>query len=245
LQTADMSSNNIILKLDGLTKRFDDLVAVDSLSLNIRQGTVFGFLGPNGAGKTTTIKMITGLLEPDEGDVEICGYNLRKDPLKVKEYIGYVPEEPFLYSHLTGLEFLKFIAEVKKVNAKDEIDYLLESFRVGQKKDELIKTYSHGMLKKIVVIAALLGDPRILLFDEVFNGLDPLSIYFLKQEIKKRAEAGQVIFLSSHLIDIVKDVCDEVGIIDKGKLLAIGKIAGLCKKHNKESLEELFIVLTG
>lgn len=250
-----------------LTKRFGSLVAVDRLNLKVESGEIFGFLGPNGAGKTTTIKMLTGLLIPDEGVALIDGLDVQKEPIKAKSIIGFIPDRPYLYEKLTGKEFLEFIAGVYEVdkNVEKRIEELFEMFELTKWKDELIESYSHGMRQKLVMSSALLHNPLIYIIDEPMVGLDPKSAKIVKEIYQNLAKKGKTIFLSTHSMEIVEKICNRVGIIQNGKLIALGTIEELKTKaktsrprptgHLPEAgrgtpagcpnLEDIFLELTG
>jgi len=221
--------------------------AVDNLNLNVEKGEIFGFLGPNGAGKTTTIKMMTGLLNPDEGIIEINGTDIRKNPIKAKENIGYVPDNPNLYERLTGTEYLNFMADVYRVPAKDRrerIEYFLEMFGLKDAASDLIKSYSHGMKQKIAITGALIHDPAVWILDEPMVGLDPKSSHLLKEQMRKHCSKGNTVFFSTHILEVAEKLCDRIGIIHKGKLIAIGTMDELRHGDNKDSLENIFLELT-
>ncbi|MBU1486888.1 ABC transporter ATP-binding protein, partial [bacterium] len=190
-----------MIKTVDLTKRFGDVLAVDNLSLEIKEGEIFGFLGPNGAGKTTTIKLLTGLLRPDEGEVFIGGRNIGNDYINAKKLIGYAPDFPFLYDKLTGREFLIFISEIYQITgAEKRMEDVLTLFDLERVKDNLIEEYSHGMRQRLVICSLLLHDPRAIIIDEPMVGLDPKSARLLKDVLKERASLGATVFLSTHTL---------------------------------------------
>jgi len=237
-----------MIKTINLTKRYDALVAVDHLNLHVKAGEIYGFLGPNGAGKTTTIKILTGLLQPTSGKVFIDGIDIIEEPIKAKAHIGLIPDTPSVYPKLTGNEFLDFIAAIYEIPPKEskrKIKEILEMLELSHKADELIETYSHGMKQKIVIAAALLHDPSILILDEPTVGLDPKSAKLIKDLLKVFASRGKTVFMSTHILEIAERMCDRVGIIDAGKLIAEGTIEELRKKVGEGSLEDLFLKLTG
>jgi len=235
-----------MIKIIGLTKRFGDCVAVDNLSLEIKEGEIFGFLGPNGAGKTTTIKLLTGLLRPDEGEVFIGGHNIQKDHLNAKKLIGYAPDFPFLYDKLTGREFLIFISEIYQITgAEKRMEDVLTLFGLEMVKDKLIEEYSHGMRQRLVLCSLLLHDPRAIIIDEPMVGLDPKSARLLKDVLKERASLGATVFLSTHTLTVAEDICTRIGLINKGRLIAEGTILELKEMaHVKGRLEDVFLELT-
>jgi len=239
-----------MLRITNLTKRFGKFVAVDDLSLEIRPGELFGFLGPNGAGKTTTIKMVCGLLRPTAGTVQIAGHDIGKEPLRAKAALGLVPDSPVLYKKLTGREFIRFVGELYAVNAKTatkRIDDLLTLLDMTASADDMIETYSHGMKQKTSLMAALIHDPKLIVLDEPTVGLDPRSAKIVKDVLKALCTMGKTVFMSTHILEIAERVCDRVGIINKGKLVAVGTIADLKARSGEGgvSLEDVFLELTG
>jgi ABC-2 type transport system ATP-binding protein len=245
-----MNDNMNAIETFGLTKSFGNLIAVNKLNLKVRRGEIFGFLGPNGAGKTTTIKLMTGLLKPTSGTVTIMGADIQDNPVEAKKFIGLIPEEPRVYEKLTGNEFLKFMGNLFGMSENEiarKIKELLRIFDLGEKGDELIQSYSHGMKQKIAIAGALIHSPRVLFFDEPTVGLDPKSARVIKDILKFRAEAGDCIFMSTHILEIAERICDRVGIIQNGKLIAVGDMEELRKlsMEGKGNLEEIFLQLTG
>ena len=221
--------------------------AVDSLNLKVSKGEIFGFLGPNGAGKTTTIKMIIGLLNPDSGNILIDGTDITKEPLIAKKMLGYVPDNPNLYDRLTGMEYLNFMADVYQVpvdKRKERIEHYLEMFDLKDAAVDLIKSYSHGMKQKTALTGALIHDPKLWILDEPMVGLDPKSAHLLKSQMREHCDRGNTVFFSTHVLEVAEKLCDRVGIIHKGKLIAIGTIDELKHGDNKDSLENIFLELT-
>lgn len=221
--------------------------AVDALNLEIRKGEIFGFLGPNGAGKTTTIKMIVGLLNPDEGSVLIDGTDIRKDPIEAKKKIGYVPDNPNLYERLTGTEYLNFMADIYQVPVdlrRQRIENYLNMFGLNDSAGDLIKSYSHGMKQKIALTGALIHNPSVWILDEPMVGLDPKSAHLLKNQMREHCDNGNTVFFSTHILEVAEKLCDRIGIIHRGKLIAIGTIDELRQGDMKESLENIFLELT-
>lgn len=221
--------------------------AVDSLNLSVPKGEIFGFLGPNGAGKTTTIKMMTGILTPDSGTISINGYDIQKNPLEAKQSIGYVPDNPDVYEKLTGMEYLNFMADMYRVPKKERserIEYYLDMFQLKDAAGDLIKSYSHGMRQKIVISGALLHKPALWILDEPLVGLDPRSAHLLKEEMKRHCEQGNTVFFSTHILEVAEKLCDRVGIIHKGKLIAVGTLEELKSSEKTASLENIFLELT-
>jgi len=238
-----------MIETKNLTKRYADLLAVDRLDLNVYQGTIFGFIGPNGAGKTTTIKMLAGLIEPDAGTVLIHDLDMSKEPEKAKQQIGFIPDRPYLYEKLTGLEFLKFTADLYGVEASgflDKAENILEKFSLFDWKNELIEAYSHGMKQRLIMSAAILHDPEIIIVDEPMIGLDPAGIKMVKHLFRELADSGKTFFISTHTLSIAQDLCDNIGIIQKGKLIATGTLDDLKIQAHASSgdLEAVFLKLT-
>ena len=237
-----------MLRLDNLTKTYAkaNVRAVDSLSLEVNEGEIFGFLGPNGAGKSTTIKMITGVLKPDSGFIRLGDISMNDDPNTFKRNFGYVPDNHSCYDKLSGVEYLNFMGSIYSVSAaeiKQRSEMFIEKFELSNAINDPIKTYSHGMKQKIVVIGALLHNPKLWILDEPLTGLDPQSAFELKNYMKEHAKNGNIVFFSSHVIDVVEKLCDRIGIIKNGRLVAVGSISQL-KKDKNISLEELFLQTT-
>jgi ABC-2 type transport system ATP-binding protein len=238
-----------MIELKNLSKRYGNLLAVDHLDLRVPKGEIFGFIGPNGAGKTTTINMMGGVLAPTSGAVMICGINMADQPEQAKRKIGFIPDRPYLYEKLTGMEFLKFIADLYDV---DEDTFLkksqekLDMFFLSDRSNELIESYSHGMKQRLVMAAALLHDPEVIVVDEPMVGLDPLAIKMVKNLFKHLADEGVTIFLSTHTLKVAEDICDKIGIIHKGTLIATGSYEDLRRDVHAEGadLEQIFIRLT-
>ncbi len=242
-----------MIQLIELTKCFGQLVAVGHINLHVKKGEIFGFLGPNGAGKTTTIKMLTGLLKPTSGRALVDGYDVVAHAMEAKGVIGFIPDQPFLYEKLTGIEFLKFIGSLFGMK-KDEIEWgisnLLGLFELDGWGNELIESYSHGMKQRLVMSAALLHDPKIIIVDEPMVGLDPKGINLVKRIFRQKSEEGVTIFLSTHTLEIAQQLCHRLGIIDRGKLIAAGTLPELMKTLEDKTgqtgtLESLFLALTG
>lgn len=236
------------ISLNGVRKCYGQKVAVDNLTLNVRKGELFAFLGPNGAGKTTTIKMIVGLLQPNQGEVAVCGHNIAMNGLAAKAQIAYVPDQPFLYEKLTGREFLYFVAEMYGLSPKrrDEVlARLLVRLDAEEFLDQLTESYSHGMKQRVVLAAALLHEPAVLVIDEPMVGLDPRTIRSVKNLFVEHARSGGTVFMSTHTLDIAEATADRIGIIRRGKLIAMGTLAELRAQAQREhSLEEIFLQLT-
>jgi len=238
-----------MIRLEHVTKIYGSLVAVDDLCLEIKKGEVFGFLGPNGAGKTTTIRMITGLVKPTSGKIFIDKWNIEKNPVEAKRVIGFVPDRPYLYEKLTGREMLRFIAGLYEMDTSEideRIDNLLRLFEIEQWADELIEGYSHGMKQRLVIASALLHRPKVIVIDEPMVGLDPKGAKLVKRLFKEVSTEGISVFLSTHTLEVAEEVCDRIGIINEGKLIAVGTLEELRKKTGtEERLESIFFQLTG
>lgn len=238
-----------MIEIRNLSKSYNKgaVKAVDNLNLDVRPGEIFGFLGPNGAGKTTTIKMMVGLLNPDEGSIRIKGYDIQENPIEVKRNIGYVPDNPDVYDRLTGMEYLNFMGDVYQVPAevrKERINHFLEMFGLKDAATDLIKSYSHGMKQKIVLTGALLHNPALWILDEPMVGLDPKSAHLLKEQMREHCNRGNTVFFSTHILEVAEKLCDRIGIINKGKLIAIGTMDELRQGDKAESLESIFLELT-
>lgn len=236
--------------LSNVVKRYGDIVAVDDLSLQIGSGEVFGLLGPNGSGKSTILKMILGLVKPDEGHVEVFGMNVQEHPVEVKQLVGYVPESPRIYEFLTGLEFLDLTGDIYGMDPDDkkrEIEKYLEAFELKGREGDLISSYSHGMKQKLIIISALMHRPKLLLLDEPLSGLDPRSARIVKDLIRELAVEGITTIMSTHILEIAQAMCDRIAIMSQGKLLALGTMEELRKKAeaSNSNLEEIFLKLTG
>lgn len=232
-----------------LTKRFGKLTAVDRLTMQVEAGEFFGFLGPNGAGKTTTINMLTGLIRPTSGVATICGHDVQTQALQAKAITGLMPDTPHLYETLTGRQFVRFIADLYEVEPKRSerrMEELLEVFDLTNAADELIKSYSYGMQKKMLLTAVLVHEPRVLFLDEPTSGLDPKSARTAKELLRVRCEGGCTVFMTTHILEIAERVCDRIGIINNGKLVAVGTMDELRQSNAAAdlSLEDIFLALT-
>ncbi len=239
-----------MLEIRNLTKTYaaGEKKAVDDISFNVKKGEVFGFLGPNGAGKTTTIKMIVGLLRPDEGQVKINGIDMWQDPLAAKELISYVPDQPVIYDKLTGIQFLNFIADMHGVSSEKRLESFEKYsslFNIDQDLNRLIEGYSHGMRQKLLLTAALTHDPDLLILDEPLVGLDPKSSYNLKEVMEERCKRGKSVFFSTHVLEVAENVCDRLGIISQGEIISIAGVDELkSEMKSQDSLEKIFLELT-
>lgn len=240
-----------MISLTGVSKIYSKggTPAVDNIDLLVNDGEIFGFIGPNGAGKSTTIKMIVGILEPTEGSVVINGDDIVKDPVEAKTHIGYVPDNPDIYERLTGLEYINFIADLFDVPQdvrKERIKKYAETFEMADKLGNQMKTYSHGMRQKIVLISTLVHDPEVWVLDEPMVGLDPKAAHILKEEMRAHCNKGNTVFFSTHVLEVAEKLCDRVAIIDNGKIIATGTIDELRSKATggDGSLESIFLNLT-
>ncbi|HXV83844.1 MAG TPA: ABC transporter ATP-binding protein [Candidatus Binatia bacterium] len=238
-----------MIKLVNLTKHYDRLAAVDTLNLEVQPGEIFGFLGPNGAGKTTTIRVMMGILKPTSGQVFLGGYDVEQQPEEAKAISGFIPDRPFIYEKLSGLEFLHFVGKLHRldpVHLEQRAFELLESFELTRWKDELVESYSHGMKQRLVVCASLMHEPRILVVDEPMVGMDPKGARKLKDLFRSLSEQGTTVFLSTHSIGVAEEVCHRIGIIQSGRLIACGTMADLCAQAQTQqgNLESVFLELT-
>jgi ABC-2 type transport system ATP-binding protein len=237
-----------MIKLINLTKLYGKLTAVDSINLEVAKGEVFGFLGPNGAGKTTTIKMMAGLLQPTSGSAFIGGYDVQQEPLKAKFITGFIPDRPFLYEKLTATEFMHFVSKLYDMeNAKKRISGLLDLFGLKEWADELVENFSHGMKQRLVMASALLHKPQVLVVDEPMVGLDPRGARLVKDIFKDLASRGVTVFMSTHTLEIVEQMCTRVAIINKGEIIAEGSVEDLGRtaRMPNSHLEPIFLKLTG
>jgi ABC-2 type transport system ATP-binding protein len=236
-----------MIKTAGLTKRFGALTAVDGLDLAIRQGEFFAFLGPNAAGKTTTIKMLTGLLRPSAGRCSVGGFDLQSSPREAKSILAYVPDFPFLYDKLTSLEFMRFVAEIFSVEralGERRTAELFEKFALDPYRNELTENLSHGTRQRLVIASALLHEPKVIIIDEPMVGLDPMHARIVKNELKARSQAGVTIFLSTHQLSIAEEMADRIGIINHGRLIALGTVDELRRQSAETgALERVFLAL--
>ena len=239
-----------MIELDRLTKKFGAFHAVRDLSLTVSPGEIFGFLGPNGAGKTTTIRMIAGLMKPTSGRVLLDGKDMAREPERAKAVLGYIPDRPYLYEKLTGEEFLEFIAGLHRLDFRDgwkrRAEEFLEFFDLLPWRGELIESYSHGMRQRLIISAALLHRPRVLVIDEPMVGLDPRGVSLVKSLLRDLVGSGVTVFLSTHLLAIAEEVCQRIGIIHEGQMVSLGTMEELREqtRSGDERLEPLFLRLT-
>ena len=239
-----------LIQIKHLSKSFGEKAAIKDVNIEVNSGEVFGFLGPNGAGKTTTIKIIMGLLQPTTGGVRVAGYDIATQPIQAKAASGYVPDTPNLYAKLTGRELLSFVGDLynlERAQAGRRIDELLHMFDLVGAAEDTLDSYSHGMKQKTALAAALMHDPKVLVLDEPTVGLDPKSARLIKDILRQMAERGAAVFLSTHILEIAERMCDRIGIINKGELIAVGTMDELrtLDQIGGASLEDIFLSLTG
>ncbi|MDI6741603.1 MAG: ABC transporter ATP-binding protein [Smithella sp.] len=237
-----------MIQLSDLTKDYGTTLAVNKLSLKVAAGEIYGFIGPNGAGKTTTIRMMGGILAPTSGKIIIGGMDMSKHPVEGKKIIGFVPDRPFLYEKLTGMEFLRFCSDLYDVDRDlfpEKAINLLQQFALWDWADELIEAYSHGMKQRLIIAAALLHEPKVLIIDEPMVGLDPEAVHMVKDILKELAARETTVFVSTHTLSIAEDLCHRIGMIHKGALLAEGNIDELknIAKLGEARLEEVFLTI--
>ena len=232
-----------MLKIEHLTKTYGEKRAVDDLSLTIAPGEIYGFIGHNGAGKTTTLKACVGLIDFDEGEITIDGHSVKTEPLACKSALAYIPDNPDVYDFLTGIRYLNFIADIFGVDSAtraERIRKYADLFEITKDLATPISAYSHGMKQKLVIIAAWLHAPKLILMDEPFVGLDPKAAHTLKEMMREHCEAGGAIFFSTHVLDVAEKLCDKVAIIKGGKLLVTGTMEEV---KGNDSLEDVFLEL--
>jgi ABC-2 type transport system ATP-binding protein len=237
-----------MIELKQVTKRYGTKTAVDNLDLHIAAGELFAFLGPNGAGKTTTIKLLCGLLFPTAGQVSVGGFDIRRDGDKARQLLSYVPDQPFLYEKLTGREFLQFIADMygmARDHGRRRMGEVIKTFALDEFVDDLTERYSHGMRQRTVFAAALLHEPKVLIVDEPTVGLDPQSVRLLKNLLRAQANEGVTVFMSTHSLDVVQELADRIGVMNRGKLISCGTLDALRKQAALDgTLEDVFLKLT-
>ena len=239
-----------MLELKNVTKAYNkgNVKAVDDLSMTVNDGEIFGFLGPNGAGKTTSIRMLTGILQPDQGQLLLDGISITERPIAAKRSFAFVPDNPETFSRLKAIEYLDFISDVYKVPEEEQmarIKSYCEKFGMMENLDSRIASFSHGMKQKLFLIASLITDPKNWILDEPMVGLDPEAAFTIKEIMRERASAGKTVFFSTHVMEVAEKLCDRVGIIKKGKLVFVGTIAELQAQHGEQgqSLEDIFLKL--
>lgn len=232
-----------MLRIENLTKVYGEKKAVDHLTLHIQPGEIYGFIGHNGAGKTTTIRSCCGILQFDEGEIYIDGISIKKDPIACKRKLAYIPDNPDLYEFMTGIQFLNFVADIFGVSAGDRQERIRRYADMFELTDDLaqpISAYSHGMKQKLAVISALLHDPRLIIMDEPFVGLDPKATHLLKTVMRELCSSGTAIFFSTHVLEVAEKLCDKVAIIKGGKLIKSGTMEEV---KGDTSLEDVFLEL--
>jgi ABC-2 type transport system ATP-binding protein len=238
-----------MIELSKVSKSYGERKAVSDLSLTVPPGSIFAFLGMNGAGKTTTIKMMTGILSPSSGSISIGGYDLKTDPIRAKQLVGYVPDRPHLYPKLTGREFLQFMCDLYRVpqeTTQERIDKVLDEYSLTPWQDSLIESYSHGMRQRIALCGALVHTPQILIVDEPMVGLDPHGARDLKRAFTRYARSGMTVFLSTHSLDVAEELADSLAIIHKGKIIVSGSLEQIRDSagSHADGLEDIFLQLT-
>lgn len=239
-----------MIEINNVSKSYDGrLKAVNSISLNLKDGEIFGLIGPNGAGKSTLLKMLVGVLAPDEGDLFLNGHSITKEPTAAKREFGYVSDSPDHLLRLTGLEFLRFMADAYRVPASAAAERVRELAKLFDMELELcnqLQSYSHGMRQKMMIMGALISDPAIWVLDEPMTGLDPKSSFILKKKMRSHADRGNTVLFSTHVLEVAEKLVDRIGVISKGKLIFVGTIAEM-KAHFRDSasLEDMFLELTG
>lgn len=243
-------NNQHAVELQNVTKRYNELVAVNNVNLTINTGEIFALLGPNGSGKSTTLKMLLGLVQPTTGEVNVLGINVQKDPVTVKQLVGYVPESPQIYEFLTGIEFLDFIADIYSVptaEKKQRITEYLKAMQLEGREGDMINSYSDGMKKKISLISAFLHKPKLLLLDEPLNALDPRSARIVKDFLYELKLQGVTTIMSTHVLEIAQAICDRIAIMYQGEILALGNMEELRQRASLpgSALEDIFLKLTG
>ena len=234
-----------MLKIEHLTKTFGEKKAVDDLSLHIAPGEIYGFIGHNGAGKTTTLKSVVGIQNFDEGEITICGTSIKADPLTCKKQIAYIPDNPDLYEYMTGIKYLNFIADIFGIGSAERMERIhkyADIFELTADLAQPIASYSHGMKQKLAIISAWIHDPRLIIMDEPFVGLDPKAAHLLKSMMREVCDNGGAIFFSTHVLEVAEKLCDKVAIIKAGKLIRSGTMEEV---KGDDSLEEVFLELEG
>ena len=232
-----------MLKIEHLTKEYGQKKAVDDLSLHILPGEIYGFIGENGAGKTTTLKSVVGILKFEKGDIFIDGISIKDDPIECKKKIAYIPDNPDIYEYMTGIGYLNFVSDIFGISTEQrraKIDKYAELFEIKDNLGQQISEYSHGMKQKLVVISALIHDPKLIIMDEPFVGLDPKASHALKEIMREICDNGGAIFFSTHVLEVVEKLCDKVAIIKNGKMIKCGKTDEI---RGDESLESVFLEL--
>ena len=238
------------VELQRVVKRYNEILAVDNVDLTLKPGEIFGLLGPNGSGKSTTLKMLMGLIQPDSGAIRVLGMNVQEDPVAVKQLVGYAPESPRLYEFLTGIEYLDFVGDVYGVptaEKKNRVNEYLKALQLEGREGDMISSYSEGMKQKIALISAFLHKPKLLILDEPLTALDPRSARIVKDFLHELKMQGVTTIMSTHVLEIAQALCDRIGIMYQGRLLALGDMKELrqMSKLPDSGLEEIFLKLTG
>jgi ABC-2 type transport system ATP-binding protein len=244
------SRSILMIEAIGLKKMFSEFTAVDNLSFQVSPGEIYGLLGPNGSGKSTTMRMLLGLLKPTEGTAKVMGFDIRNEIVEAKRMMGYVPEEPVLPDRLTGWEYANYVSDIWRVprgpEREEELDELLTLLDIKDASDDLIETYSKGMSRKISLVAALVHQPKVLILDELQAGIDPRGAATIKEILNGLRDKGATILMSTHILEIAEQLCDRIGIINEGKMVAEGSMDELrVQAKGEKSLEEIFLSLTG
>ncbi len=245
-----MQNYTYAVELKNVTKRYNEIVALNNLDLTINPGEIFGLLGPNGSGKSTMLKMLLGLVQPDAGSVQVLGLNVKEDPVGVKKLVGYAPESPRLYEFLTGIEFLDFIGDIYGIQTEEKktrINDYLKALQLEGREGDMISSYSEGMKQKIALISAFLHKPKLLILDEPLNALDPRSARIVKDFLHELKLQGVTTIMSTHILEIAQAVCDRIAIMYQGRLLALGNMDELRQMSRMpgSGLEDIFLKLTG
>ena len=236
-----------MIEVENLTKKFGDKVAVSGISFRVHDGEIYGLLGPNGSGKSTTMKILAGILKPTSGKVLVGEINVAKNPIEVKKIVGYVPETPILYESLTPSELFNFVGSIRgipKEKLEERVNYFVKAFGIEEYLEQFIGTLSFGTQQKVSLITALLHDPKVLILDEAMNGLDPKSARILRELLLEFKNEGKSIIFSTHILSLAEIICDRIGVIYQGKIIAEGTIEELKEKAHEESLEDVFLKLT-
>ncbi len=232
-----------MIEIKNFTKQYKDKLAVDNLSINIEAGCIHGFIGHNGAGKTTTLKALMGILDFEEGEIKVNGLSVKENPLKTKEIMAYIPDNPDIYTYMKGIDYINFICDAYKVDKAiraHKISYYANMFEIYDVLNDAISSYSHGMRQKLVIIAAMVHEPKVLVLDEPFVGLDPKASHLMKGLMREVCNKGGCVFFSTHVLEVAQSLCDNISIIKQGRLIISGKTEEVVKD---KSLEEIFLDL--